>query len=563
MTIHPWPGFPPDPRCRHSGRSPAISPAREVKAEQDGVWIDQASSEGTCRAHQMKTCVRYTSLQVRSKINPKINVSRIKPQESHQQDRHINQYPRSTDEGTPPKQCSHCGSRKHDDLGCWRCLTCDKCGKRGHPSDRSRFVCRACGEIHEAEQCPMEAFYNLIRRWSHQAWGDATRIGREDVKLECSLGWNPVRVGRSSFCIYAYVEKQSEVTVNKAIDNKYDLQKEPAVAVASRHQSDEYSSLKVKMILDIAQRESRGYWNGAEVSILDTAYARKVGFYVDNNQTLQCEGVAKSPYMAEGRTRLKITLAGSLVHFFDAWVGPPTGGQDLMLGIDFMVPAGIRPDLVDGSICLPDEARIQLAGRRPLYGDNVEHIIAGSHCEICVRKSKEVKLRMRSSDHQKLWVAREVVGYQPTLKALIGLATCDHKLVLERDTKIAMWLTGDRVPRLSGYDSVGSRRDAEWSDGTNQGLDQQGVAEMKNPEGLGDGSRTRKHAPTNDLRPIVDRPDVRKQITTNDSEPFNLRNGAVDLGDEEVCIKEGGGLYAEAVERYLALKSRYHRESQD
>ncbi|GMF15143.1 unnamed protein product [Phytophthora fragariaefolia] len=58
--------------------------------------------------------------------------------------------------------------------------------------------------------------------------------------------------------------------------------------------------------------------------------------------------------------------------FCDAWVGPPIGGQDLILGMDFMVPPGIRLDLADGTICLPDEVRIQLAGRRPLYGDKVE-----------------------------------------------------------------------------------------------------------------------------------------------------------------------------------------------
>ncbi|GMF16977.1 unnamed protein product [Phytophthora fragariaefolia] len=89
---------------------------------------------------------------------------RDQTQEPHHQDRHFSQYPRQTDEGTPSKWCSNCGSRKHDDLGCWRRLTCDKCGKRGHPSDRCLFVCRACGEIHEAGKCPMEEFYNLIRQ---------------------------------------------------------------------------------------------------------------------------------------------------------------------------------------------------------------------------------------------------------------------------------------------------------------------------------------------------------------------------------------------------------------
>ncbi|OWY90331.1 hypothetical protein PHMEG_00041585 [Phytophthora megakarya] len=65
------------------------------------------------------------------------------------------------------KNCTHCGSTKHDNLGCWkRCwkrLTCQKCGRKGHPSDHCLFVCRACGEMHEPGKCPMEEFYNLIR----------------------------------------------------------------------------------------------------------------------------------------------------------------------------------------------------------------------------------------------------------------------------------------------------------------------------------------------------------------------------------------------------------------
>ncbi|POM70556.1 Hypothetical protein PHPALM_12982 [Phytophthora palmivora] len=112
----------------------------------------------------------------------------------------------------------------------------------------------------------------------------------------------------------------------------------------------------------------------AEVSILDATFAPKVRCHIDENQTLDCEGVGRSPYKIEGRTRVKITLAGSLVYFFGAWVGLPTGGQDLILGIDFMVPAGIRLDLADETICLPDEVRLKMTGRRPLYGDKVEHV---------------------------------------------------------------------------------------------------------------------------------------------------------------------------------------------
>uniref|UniRef100_A0AAV1VBW5 CCHC-type domain-containing protein n=1 Tax=Peronospora matthiolae TaxID=2874970 RepID=A0AAV1VBW5_9STRA len=69
------------------------------------------------------------------------------------------------DRNMPLKPCTHCGSTKHGDLGCWKRLTCQKCGRKGHPSDNCFFVCRACGEMHDPGKCPMEEFYNMIRQW--------------------------------------------------------------------------------------------------------------------------------------------------------------------------------------------------------------------------------------------------------------------------------------------------------------------------------------------------------------------------------------------------------------
>ncbi|GMF62967.1 unnamed protein product [Phytophthora fragariaefolia] len=71
--------------------------------------------------------------------------------------------------GSDRSRCTHCGSKKHTDLGCWRRLTCEKCGKRGHPADHCLFVCRGRGEPHEMVKCPMEEFYNQIRQWFNPA----------------------------------------------------------------------------------------------------------------------------------------------------------------------------------------------------------------------------------------------------------------------------------------------------------------------------------------------------------------------------------------------------------
>ena len=48
-----------------------------------------------------------------------------------------------------------------------------------------------------------------------------------------------------------------------------------------------------------------------------------------------------------------------MVYYFDVWVGDQVG-QEAILGMDFMVPAGIRLDLADGTLVLPSEARIYL-----------------------------------------------------------------------------------------------------------------------------------------------------------------------------------------------------------
>ncbi|OWZ11911.1 hypothetical protein PHMEG_00014999 [Phytophthora megakarya] len=154
--------------------------------------------------------------------------------------------------------------------------------------------------------------------------------------------------------------------------------------------SSKTSEYRRSTTMDLLPGESRGHWKhhssgkwfrqakitgnihnekasllldtGAEISIVDTVFARKVGCYIDSCQIQACVGIGDNVYRTEGRTRIKVTLAGSLVYFFDIWVGDLTD-QQAILGMDFMVPARIRLDLAHGSISQPDEVRIQLNRR--------------------------------------------------------------------------------------------------------------------------------------------------------------------------------------------------------
>ena len=99
------------------------------------------------------------------------------------------------------------------------------------------------------------------------------------------------------------------------------------------------------MEIELAYGELRGYWkyqapgkwikqakavgkinnvkanllfnSGAEVSIIDTTFARKVGCCIDESQQQECVGIGENLYMTTGRTKTKIALAESLVYYFD------------------------------------------------------------------------------------------------------------------------------------------------------------------------------------------------------------------------------------------------------
>ena len=160
---------------------------------------------------------------------------------------------------------------------------------------------------------------------------------RENAKLGRSPGWNLVRAERSKLCVYAFVEKQ-------LIKERGDRQDDPpntcdsskilrSVSNIRRH--DEYARSPTQMELVLAPGESRGYWkyhtpnkwfkqakvvgkinnekatllldSGAEISILDTTFARKVGCVIDENQKQECVGIGENTQIlrteVDGRRR--------------------------------------------------------------------------------------------------------------------------------------------------------------------------------------------------------------------------------------------------------------------
>ncbi|OWY94524.1 hypothetical protein PHMEG_00035713, partial [Phytophthora megakarya] len=339
------------------------------------------------------------------------------------------------------------------------------------------------------------------------------------------------------------------------------------------------------MELDLLPGESRGYWKyhapgkwfkqaksttkinnekatllfdlGAEVSIVDSTFARKVGCAIDDSQKQECVGIGENAYMTEGRTRIKITLAGAYVYYFDAWVEDLSGQEAILEGMDFMVPAGIRLDMADGSLCLPDEVRIQLSGRRQLFSGNSRLVTFDQHQRIPVAGSVEIAVRRSTSDRQKLWVTR---GEQWVPTAVKGLGNTQYLRITnvsERPVTNAEWqnLALQATTEQQAVDEV-ARTATEpmamivMSASARESITAPGIT---GEESAGfqpkEESRSDTTEPTGEIK--SDRGQPRStELGGTQVEP---KEEADDDMDEAVCYHEGGDIFPEDIENNMAV----------
>ncbi|OWZ18351.1 Eukaryotic/viral aspartic protease [Phytophthora megakarya] len=312
-------------------------------------------------------------------------------------------------------------------LGSWLLVACYV------REDHCLFVCRGCGELHNMGKYPMEEFYNQIRQWFNPTKHmDLLPQAAEKILTRMLVG---IKLANDKIYTVIHVTRMGNILSQFPVFAKAtgmpDL-KSPRVWISNQESHEVIRGSRIR-IYDLNPRSvmvhrrprsrgrsrstdgrqpwiyyggvtellSPGKWfrqakitgkihnekaillldTGAEVSIVDTAFARKVGCYIDSSQIQDCVGIGDNVCRTDGRTRIKVTLARLLVCFFGVWVGDLTVQQPI-LGMDFMVPAGIRLDLAHGSIRLPDEIRIQLSGRRQLYSDKAKVINVVQYLQI-------------------------------------------------------------------------------------------------------------------------------------------------------------------------------------
>ncbi|KAG3148388.1 hypothetical protein PC128_g23602 [Phytophthora cactorum] len=127
-----------------------------------------------------------------------------------------------------------------------------------------------------------------------------------------------------------------------------------------------------------------------------------------------------------------------MVYEFEMWVMAHSAGVDVVLGTDFMIPAGIRLDLFYWATQLPNEIRIPLVKTKNMHGSE-EY---GSHTEKII--PSVTKFRRGRPKRIKL------------------TNVSDRVVCFPAHDDIAVLVPAGDLPRGDGYMRVDSKKYRDW-----------------------------------------------------------------------------------------------------
>ncbi|KAG6591092.1 uncharacterized protein IUM83_11293 [Phytophthora cinnamomi] len=115
---------------------------------------------------------------------------------------------------------------------------------------------------------------------------------------------------------------------------------------------------------------------GANVSVISEKLAKRLKLreVVGHGRCMDVQGITKGKTMTTRRAKVKVTLGWERVYVYEVWKMDHCAGVEVVLGTDFMIPAGIRLDLLNATAKLPDEVMIPLINTKNMM-DEAE----GSH----------------------------------------------------------------------------------------------------------------------------------------------------------------------------------------
>ncbi|GMF31635.1 unnamed protein product [Phytophthora fragariaefolia] len=166
-----------------------------------------------------------------------------------------------------------------------------------------------------------------------------------------------------------------------------------------------------------------------------------------HGRCMEVQGITKGKTTTTRRASVKITLGWERVYVFELWIMDHNAGVDVVLGMDFMIPAGVRLDLFQANAKLPDEVMIPLIKTMSMLDEpEVPQTEEGPTESTAIpgREWQEFKLRRNKppmTTHE-LWIRRteklipSVTKFHKGRPTRVRLTNLTDKLVL-RPTHLA------------------------------------------------------------------------------------------------------------------------------
>ncbi|ETL24286.1 hypothetical protein L916_21700 [Phytophthora nicotianae] len=153
---------------------------------------------------------------------------------------------------------------------------------------------------------------------------------------------------------------------------------------------------------------------GANVSVITNTFAKKLRLrdIPDHGRSIDIQGISEGKVSTTRRALVKITLGWEMVYEFEMWVMAHRADVDVVLGTDFMLPAGIRLDLFYGAAQLPNEG-VHPAGQDEEHGGQYgTHVNAGPSEALDVpdHESREYRLAKRAVRLESMYCGFDVQG---------------------------------------------------------------------------------------------------------------------------------------------------------